>query len=46
MASITSDDAPILTHRTNQAPDEIFGKDRLNFTMPSLSGRDVTHRHG
>ena len=28
MASITSDDAPILPRRTNQMPDGIFGKDR------------------
>jgi|PersoiStandDraft_1058852.scaffolds.fasta_scaffold13980_2 hypothetical protein len=27
MASITLDDATILTHRTNQAPDGSFGKD-------------------
>jgi hypothetical protein len=28
MASITSDDALILPHRMNKAPDGVFGKDR------------------
>jgi hypothetical protein len=32
MASITSDDAPILPRCTNQMPDGIFGKDTYNLT--------------
>lgn len=36
MASITLDDALILPHRTNQAPDGVFGKDGFGSQLERL----------